>query len=124
MITQQSGVWGISIYFDPSDDVSFAPGSMTNWWEARFTFDLTPRPPSPSPSSMPSPSPSSKPSPSSSSKPSPFPTSIPTVCADSVLTVRGRGCKWVAGDAVGRCPLCSGGICAAVYCPVTCGTCP
>ena len=41
MVTQQSAVWVISIYFDPTSDVNFAPGSMTNWWEARFTFDVT-----------------------------------------------------------------------------------
>ena len=116
MVTQQSGAWGISIYFDPTDDINFAPGSMTNWWEARFTFMVTDAvmptaspSPSSSPSSMPTDSPSSKPS---------------AVCTDSVLTVDGKGCPWVAVKPAARCPICVGTICAAAYCPVTCGTCP
>ena len=43
MITQQSGVWGISIYFDPSININFAVAGMTNWWEARFTFYISTR---------------------------------------------------------------------------------
>ena len=42
MVTQQSGAWGISIYFDPSDAVNFLAGSMTNYWEVRLTFTVTP----------------------------------------------------------------------------------
>ena len=41
MVTQQSGAWGISIYFDPTDEINYAPGSMTNWWETRFTFTVS-----------------------------------------------------------------------------------
>ena len=41
MVTKQSGVWGISIYFDPSSSVNFSAGSMTNYWEVRFTFTVT-----------------------------------------------------------------------------------
>ena len=36
-----TGSWGIRIYFDPSSDVNVAPGSMTNYWEVRFTFTLS-----------------------------------------------------------------------------------
>ena len=42
MVTQQSGSWGISVYFDPSDAVNFLAGSMTKSWEVRFTFTVTP----------------------------------------------------------------------------------
>ena len=41
MVTQQGGLWGISIYFDPSSEVNYLTGSMTKWWEARFTFTVT-----------------------------------------------------------------------------------
>ena len=41
MVTQQSGSWGISINFDPSDAVNFFAGSMTNYWEVRFTFTVS-----------------------------------------------------------------------------------
>ena len=117
MVTQQSGAWGISIYFDPSLDVNFAPGSMTNYWEVRFTFTVTDGGITSAPTSMPSPAPSPV--------PSPVPTSKPSVgCADSTLTVDGKGCPWVAVNPAARCPLCVGAICAAAYCPVTCGTCP
>ena len=71
------------------------------------------------------PNPLLEPSSVPSSKPSPSPTSAPTDgCKDSLITVGGLGCGWVAIDTVGRCPLCSGAICANEYCPVTCGTCP
>ena len=117
MVTQQSGSWGISINFDPSPAVNFLAGSMTNYWEVRFTFTVTDSGITSAPTSMPSPAPSPV--------PSPVPTSKPSVgCADSTLTVDGKGCPWVAVNPAARCPLCVGAICAAAYCPVTCGTCP
>jgi subtilisin family serine protease len=45
-------------------------------------------------------------------------------CTDSTGSVSGKDCAWVAADPTARCPLCSGSICADVFCPVTCGTCP
>ena len=88
MVTQQSGVWGISIYFDPSTDINIAVGGMKNWWEARFTFTVTSGPVSPSsiPSSSPTPLSSVLPSPASP------PVDSPSICLrvefDVVISVK------------------------------------